>query len=201
LPIFYPFCLYFRWIQHTKQFNLGHQNYQIKGFHLSSLDTEEGLIDDEAGLDPAGEDFIVNVGDIDDEEEDGDETEVPTSSNTLPGRFVLQERISEARIKYRRSENDTGSPEFQVAGISERITYLTEHLKLYPKDFSTRRGLVALVNKRRRLLNYLFREDVSRYKSLVESLGVRHKAPGRVLSKEQQYGRFPPQKPKKFSKK
>jgi small subunit ribosomal protein S15 len=105
------------------------------------------------------------------------------------------------RIKHRRSENDTGSPEYQVAGMTERIAYLTEHLKEHPKDFSTRRGLVALVNKRRRLLNYLFKEDVQRYKDVVASLGIRHKAPSPVQTKEEKYGRFPGQKPNKYKNK
>ena len=140
---------------------------------------------------PAPEDFIVNVGDID-EPEDGDD------SDAAPAWAVLNERISEMRIKYRRSDQDTGSPEYQVAGLTERIAYLTEHLKEHPKDFSTRRGLVALVNKRRRLLNYLFKEDVNRYKDLVSSLGVRHKAPSRVQDKIEKYGRFPSQKPNKY---
>merc|ERR1711976_952961 len=73
--------------------------------------------------------------------------------------------------------------EYQVAGMTERIAYLTEHLKEHPKDFSTRRGLVALVNKRRRLLNYLFKEDVQRYKDFVASLGILHKAPSPVQTK------------------
>jgi small subunit ribosomal protein S15 len=105
------------------------------------------------------------------------------------------------RIKYRRSETDTGSPEFQVAGMTERILYLTEHLKIHPKDFSTRRGLVALVNKRRRLLNYLFSEDVERYFEVVKSLGIRHKAPTKVQEKSDKYGRFPTQKPNKYKNK
>ena len=100
-------------------------------------------------------------------------------------------------MQYRRHETDTGSPEYQVAGMTERISYLTKHLKDHPKDFSTRRGLVALVNKRRRLLNYLFREDIERYQTIVSSMGIRHKAPGRVQSREEQYGRFPSQKAKK----
>ncbi len=103
------------------------------------------------------------------------------------------------RAKYRRSETDTGSPEYQVAGLTERIAYLTNHLKEHPKDFSTRRGLVALVNKRRRLLNYLCKEDVSRYNDLVSSLGVRHKPPSKVQSRDQKYGRFPKQKPNKYT--
>ena len=64
----------------------------------------------------------------------------------------------------------------------------------HPKDFSTRRGLVALVNKRRRLLNYLVKEDVERYKEIVAALGIRHKAAGRVRSSEEKYSRFPGQK-------
>jgi Ribosomal protein S15 len=67
-------------------------------------------------------------------------------------------------------------------------------LNTHPKDFSTRRGLVALVNKRRRLLNYLFSEDVQRYKELVGSLGIRHKAPGDVPNRADLYDRFPKQK-------
>ncbi|EEC49944.1 predicted protein, partial [Phaeodactylum tricornutum CCAP 1055/1] len=84
-----------------------------------------------------------------------------------------KERVDELRAKHRRHEKDTGSPEYQVAGMTERIAYLTKHLQQHPKDFSTRRGLVALVNKRRRLLNYLSREDTGRYTELVASLGVR----------------------------
>merc|ERR1712071_457139 len=108
-------------------------------------------------------------------------------------------RMQETRTEFRRHDKDTGSPEYQVAGMTERITYLTAHLKSNPKDFSTRRGLVALVNKRRRLLNYLVREDVNRYSALVSALGIRHKAPGRVESREEKYANFPKQKkPKKI---
>jgi small subunit ribosomal protein S15 len=97
-------------------------------------------------------------------------------------------------LQYRRHDTDTGSPEFQVAGMTERISYLTKHLQVHPKDFSTRRGLVALVNKRRRLLNYLALEDAGRYKELVASLGIRHKAAGLIPSREETYSRFPKQK-------
>jgi small subunit ribosomal protein S15 len=140
----------------------------------------------------APEDFIVNVGDID-EPEDNDDSE--------PGWAALNERITAMRLKFRRSESDTGSPEFQVAGMTERILYLTEHLKEHPKDFSTRRGLVALVNKRRRLLNYLFSESEQRYQDVVSSLGIRHKAPSKVQSKIERYGRYPQQKPIKYKNK
>ena len=149
--------------------------------------------DDDLDVDePAPEDFIVNVGDIDEPE---------VAEDSAPAWALLNERIEAARIKYRRSENDTGSPEFQVAGMTERISYLTEHLKMHPKDFSTRRGLVALVNKRRRLLNWLFSEDVARYLEVVASLGIRHKAPTKVQEKSDKYGRFPGQKPNKYKNK
>lgn len=109
----------------------------------------------------------------------------------------LNKRIQEIRVKHRRHETDTGSPEYQVAGMTERISHLTNHLKEHPKDFSTRRGLVALVNKRRRLLNYLYGEDEKRYVEIVGSLGIRHKVPGAIPSREDIYGRFPAAKPNK----
>mmetsp|Transcript_10660 Transcript_10660/g.15564 ORF Transcript_10660/g.15564 Transcript_10660/m.15564 type:complete len:200 (+) Transcript_10660:121-720(+) len=143
---------------------------------------------------PAPEDFIVNVGDI-------DEPVASDVDESAPGWALLSERITAMRIKHRRSENDTGSPEFQVAGLTERISYLTEHLKEHPKDFSTRRGLVALVNKRRRLLNYLFKEDAQRYLDVVASLGIRHKMPSPVQDKAEKYGRYPMQKPNKYKNK
>ena len=68
---------------------------------------------------------------------------------------------------------DTGSPEVQVALITERVNRLTEHLKIHKKDHHSRRGLLMLVGKRRRLLNYLRKEDVERYRSLIAKLGLR----------------------------
>jgi small subunit ribosomal protein S15 len=70
-------------------------------------------------------------------------------------------------------EGDTGSPEVQVAIFSERIKQLTDHLKANPKDHHSRRGLLLLVGKRRRLLNYLSRNDVSRYRAIIAKLGIR----------------------------
>ena len=102
--------------------------------------------------------------------------------------------MQELRATHRRNENDTGSPEYQVAGITERINHLTTHLQKNPKDFSTRRGLVAMVNKRRRLLNYLSMEDEARYTALTQSLGIRHKPSGRVPDRNEKYSRFPRQK-------
>lgn len=75
--------------------------------------------------------------------------------------------------KYRRSKNDVGSSEVQVALLSQRILQLQEHFKANAKDFHSRRGLLTLVAKRRRLLNYLKNTEPERYKSLISSLGLR----------------------------
>ena len=74
---------------------------------------------------------------------------------------------------YRTHETDTGSPEVQVALLSERINYLTEHFKSHPKDHHSRRGLLQLVGQRRRLLDYLKGKDLTRYRGLIERLGIR----------------------------
>ncbi|MFV1922996.1 MAG: 30S ribosomal protein S15 [Methylotenera sp.] len=75
--------------------------------------------------------------------------------------------------EYQRSANDTASPEVQVALLTNRITYLTEHFKTNKKDNHSRRGLLALVSQRRRLLDYLKGKDVSRYQDLISRLGLR----------------------------
>lgn len=75
--------------------------------------------------------------------------------------------------KYARTEGDTGSPEVQIAVLTEKIVRLTEHLKINKKDFHSLRGLHMMVGQRRRLLNYLMKEDVNRYRDLVTSLGLR----------------------------
>jgi len=74
---------------------------------------------------------------------------------------------------YARTPGDTGSPEVQVALISARVTELTEHLKIHPKDFHSRRGLLVLVGQRRGLLDYVKKKDTSRYESLIGRLGLR----------------------------
>ena len=74
---------------------------------------------------------------------------------------------------YRTHERDTGSPEVQVALLSERISYLTEHFKVHAKDHHSRRGLLKLVGQRRRLLDYLKRKDSERYAELIQRLGIR----------------------------
>lgn len=75
--------------------------------------------------------------------------------------------------EYRMHDNDTGSPEVQIALLTERISQLTGHLKLHRKDFSSRRGLLKLVGQRRRLLDYLKDTDLDGYRKIVEELGLR----------------------------
>ena len=86
---------------------------------------------------------------------------------------VLQERTREIVQSNRRHETDTGSPEVQVALLTNRIQYLTEHFKVHRKDHHSRRGLLQLVGQRRRLLDYLKRSDFPRYKAVIERLGIR----------------------------
>lgn len=75
--------------------------------------------------------------------------------------------------KYRLHESDTGSPEVQIALLSERIAYLTDHFKVHQHDFHSRRGLLKLVGQRRRLLEYLKKKEFKRYKDVIGSLGLR----------------------------
>lgn len=75
--------------------------------------------------------------------------------------------------EFRRSENDTGSPEVQVAILTERIRELTEHLKQHSRDHHSRRGLYKMIGQRRGLLNYLMKKDIERYRSLITKLGLR----------------------------
>jgi small subunit ribosomal protein S15 len=75
--------------------------------------------------------------------------------------------------KYKQHENDTGSPEVQIALLTGRIQYLTDHLRTHKKDHHSRRGLLKLVGQRRRLLNYLQNKNIDRYRSLIADLGIR----------------------------
>lgn len=75
--------------------------------------------------------------------------------------------------EHAKHEGDTGSPEVQIALLTQRINDLTEHFKAHPKDFAGRRGLLKLVGRRRNLLNYLRNNDVERYRSIVQALGLR----------------------------
>ena len=85
------------------------------------------------------------------------------------------ETVAKARVitQYRLHDTDTGSPEVQIALLSQRIEYLTEHFKTHKKDHHSRRGLLKLVGKRRRLLDFLKKSDVDRYRKVVSSLNLR----------------------------
>ena len=83
------------------------------------------------------------------------------------------EKKTELVAKFRTHEKDTGSPEVQVALLSERISHLTEHFKTHKKDHHSRRGLLKIVGQRRRLLDYLRDKDQNRYKKLIDTLGIR----------------------------
>ncbi|MFP4213091.1 MAG: 30S ribosomal protein S15 [Desulfohalobiaceae bacterium] len=74
---------------------------------------------------------------------------------------------------YKQHENDTGSPEVQIALLTHRITYLTEHFKAHKQDFHSRNGLLKLVGQRRKMLNYLRKKDVNRYRNIIGRLGLR----------------------------
>ena len=87
--------------------------------------------------------------------------------------MLTKELKQEIIKKYGNNEKDTGSPEVQIALLTERIKYLTEHFKTHAKDFHSRRGLLMLVGKRRRLLDYLKREDIERYRKIISELGIR----------------------------
>ena len=86
---------------------------------------------------------------------------------------ITAERRTTLIGEYATKQGDTGSPEVQVAILSERISNLTEHLKTHAKDFHSRRGLLVLVGQRRGLLDYLKKKDEGRYRSLIERLGIR----------------------------
>jgi small subunit ribosomal protein S15 len=86
---------------------------------------------------------------------------------------VSSVRKQDTISKHRQHQSDTGSPEVQVALLSERITHLTEHLKTHSKDHHSRRGLLKMVSLRRSLLDYLKRKNIERYKSILDTLGLR----------------------------
>ena len=86
---------------------------------------------------------------------------------------ITAERKAELIQEFATHPGDTGSPEVQISILSERVTNLTEHLKIHQKDFHSRRGLLMMVGQRRSLLDYLKRKDANRYKALIERLGLR----------------------------
>lgn len=86
---------------------------------------------------------------------------------------IAMENKQETIEKFKRHEVDTGSPEVQIALLTDRIVNLTEHLKTHKKDHHSRRGLLVMVGRRRRLLNYLKNQDINRYRQLIKQLGIR----------------------------
>ena len=86
---------------------------------------------------------------------------------------MTKERKQEIINTYKRDEKDTGSPEVQIALLTERIRELTEHLKVHQKDNHSRRGLLKMVGKRRSLLNYLAKKDINRHREIIKSLELR----------------------------
>ena len=86
---------------------------------------------------------------------------------------MQSDRKAELIEKFRQHDSDTGSPEVQIALLTERIVYLTEHFQTHKKDHHSRRGLLQLVSQRRRLLDYLRRNDVERYRTVITALGIR----------------------------
>ena len=86
---------------------------------------------------------------------------------------MTKERKQELINTYKREENDTGSPEVQIALLTERISELTEHLKSHKNDNHSRRGLLKMIGKRRNLLNYLAEKDINRYREIVKKLNLR----------------------------
>ena len=88
--------------------------------------------------------------------------------------MISQEKKTEIIKKYARDEKDTGSPEVQIAVLTERIRELTDHMKKNPKDFHSNRGLLKMVGKRRGLLDYLKKNDLEKYCKLIADLGIRN---------------------------
>ena len=86
---------------------------------------------------------------------------------------ITKDRKTQIIQEHARHEGDTGSPEVQIALLTERINHLTEHFKAHPKDFGGRLGLLKMVGQRRRLLNYVRNVDIERYRAIVQSLGLR----------------------------
>ena len=86
---------------------------------------------------------------------------------------LARETKSEVINNYKKHDSDTGSPEVQIALLTERINGLTEHFKTHKKDHTSRRGLLKMVGHRRRLLEYLKKKDIDRYRKLIERLGIR----------------------------
>ena len=87
--------------------------------------------------------------------------------------MLVTEKKQEIIDNFKLHESDTGSPEVQIAILTERIVYLTDHFKIHKKDHNSRRGLLKIVGQRRRLLDYLKKKDVERYRAIIARLGIR----------------------------
>ncbi len=87
--------------------------------------------------------------------------------------MLITEKKQEIIKNFKLHDNDTGSPEVQIAILTERIVYLTEHYKVHQKDHHSRRGLLKIVGQRRRLLDYLKKKDIERYRNIIGKLGIR----------------------------
>jgi small subunit ribosomal protein S15 len=87
--------------------------------------------------------------------------------------MLTPDRKTEIIAQHRRGETDTGSPEVQIAILTEKISYLTEHFKVHKKDQHSRRGLLKMVSQRRRMLDYLIANDVGRYRDIIGKLNIR----------------------------
>ncbi len=111
-------------------------------------------------------------------------------SMTKSSQQINNENIQNAINKWRRDENDVGSPEVQIVIANEKIKYLTKHLLINKKDFASRRGLNAIVNLRRKQLNYLYKHNKEKALQMVNELGIRFKPPGMVWDKASKYAHF-----------
>ena len=119
--------------------------------------------------------LLADMGDV------GEEALMEAAQNFGPPKPYLNAQALEAAInRWKRHESDVGSPEAQIAQAHTKIIYLSEHLQLHPKDYASRRGLIAIVNKRRRMLNFLFKENPSKALEMAKELGIRFKPPGSV---------------------
>lgn len=107
-----------------------------------------------------------------------------------PGWYRNKVAMEETQTKWKTHEADTGSPAFQIARLSAKITYMTDHARRHPKDKHSIRGLITMVNKRRKLLNYLSKKDPETVDKIVAELGIRFKAADRVRSREEVYAAF-----------
>lgn len=106
--------------------------------------------------------------------EDDSDVEVEDMQEIVyPAKWINKKAIEECREKFKVHDTDSGSPEFQIASLTTRIAYLTQHLKDNPKDHSSTRGLIRMVSTRRRLLKYLKREEVARFDKVVSDLNIR----------------------------